>query len=162
MFQSYLQYPRIRLDLTTNHHFEVWICLGSWSIWVGSDEGEFMRYLCHSILARCIIIRFCRAWRDVDLLSESGNRAVVSAKPEMRRGECASSFHVSTGRTLVLTIRPRGPMFVFTVYRYCSVAKFILRGICKQYRKVCLCVCMCMCMYHWLPLSGAWVHIQSS
>lgn len=136
-----------KLGLTANQHFEVWICLGSWSIWVGSDESEFMIYLCHSILARYIIIRFCRAWRDVDLPSESGNRAVVIARPEMRRGECASSFHVSTGRTLVLTIRPWGPVFVFTVYRYCSVVKFILRGICKQYRKVC-----CVCVHVRVPL----------
>ena len=117
-----------------------------------SDEVEFMRYLCHSILAGCIIIRFCRAWRDADLPSESGSRAVVSAEPQTR-AECASSFHVSTGRTLVLTIRPRGPMFVFTAFRYCSVAKFDLGGIYKQYRKACcvcvrawdrLCVCVCV------------------
>lgn len=87
----------------------------------GSDEVKFMRYLCYSILARCIIIRFCRAWRDVDLPSESGNRVVVSAKRETR-AECSSSSHVSTGRTLVLTIRPWGPMFVFTAVRYCSAA----------------------------------------
>lgn len=64
-----------------------------------------MGYLCYSILAGRIIIRFCRAWRDVDLLFESGNRVAVSAEPETRE-ECASSSHVSTGRTLVLTIRP--------------------------------------------------------
>lgn len=82
---------------------------------------------------------------------------MVNAKPETR-AECASSFHVSTGRTFVLTIRPRGPVFVFTAFRYCSAAKFNLGGICKQYRKACgasvracmdervwdsFCVCVC-------------------
>ena len=112
---------------------------------VGSVGGKLMRYLCYRILAGCIIIRCCRAWRDVGLPSESGNRVVVNAEPETR-AECASSFHVSTGRTLVLTIRPRGPMFVFTAFRYCSAAQFNLGGICKQYRKACCVVCARVCM----------------
>ena len=113
---------------------------------VGAVGGKLMRYLCYSILAGCIIIRCCRAWRDVGLPSESGNRVVVNAEPETR-AECTSSFHVSTGRTLVLTIRPWGPMFVFTAFRYCSAAQFNLGGICKQYRKAC-CV-VCTCVYGW-------------
>lgn len=147
-----------------SRHFEMWICHDFEVFLRFGGEGEFMSYLCYSILAGCIIIRFCRAWRDVDLPSESGKRGVVSAKPETR-AECASSFHVSTGRTLVLTIRPRGPMFVFTLFRYCSAAKFNLRGICKQYRKACCaCVhgwasvglCACMCVLVWVLVTPRW------
>lgn len=75
----------------------------------------------------------------------------VNAKPETG-AECASRSHVSTGGTLVLTIRPRGPVFVFAAPWYCSAAKFNLGGICKQCGEACgACASVCVdeqvCLY---------------
>lgn len=76
-----------------------------------------------------------------------------------REQNAQAASHVSTGRTLVLTIRPRGPVFVFTAIRYCSAAKFNLMGICKQYKKACcVCVCAraCVCVCVWMLVSTQW------
>lgn len=93
---------------------------------------------------------------------------------EQSCGQCEardkSRMHnVSTGRTSVLTIRPWGPVFVFTAFRYCSAASLISGGfinnIGTHVAHVCWTVCVCVCARareRWLLLSGAWVYIQSS
>lgn len=47
----------------------------------GSAENKLLRYPCSGVSAGQPIIRFCGAWRDVDLSSEVENRVVVNAKP---------------------------------------------------------------------------------
>lgn len=113
------------------------------------------------VWAGWIIIRLCGAWRDVDLsfyffffsLLGTRERELWPVNAKLETGaESASRSHVSTGGTLVLTIRPRGPVFVFAAPWYCSAAKFNLGGICKQCGEACgASVSVCMdepvCLY---------------